>query len=206
MIRSRPAAQGPNDGRLESAHSATYPGARTFECPRFRTPLRHDPRIARRRNRASVEIPCVGCASRMFIKTMRTQSFGGGFRSGLSCADIGNLKSIFKPGFAARFPKNARSQAITLLWGILRVARNPNARAWAHTTRLSRLISILCVMARLPRLAPVRKWRAGSISKSISAYDMAVSDAIYGRCKRYVSRGRLKPCSTMSTVSTWSVW
>jgi hypothetical protein len=27
---------------------------------------------------------------------------------------------------------------------------------------------------------------AGSISKSISAYDMAVSDAIYGHWKRYV--------------------
>jgi hypothetical protein len=33
---------------------------------------------------------------------------------------------------------------------------------------------------------------AGSISKSILAYDMAVSDAIYGRCKRYVSRERLQ--------------
>ncbi len=33
---------------------------------------------------------------------------------------------------------------------------------------------------------------AGTISKSISAYDMAVSDAIYGRCDRYVSRGRLE--------------
>src|ERR1700722_8836863 len=33
---------------------------------------------------------------------------------------------------------------------------------------------------------------AGSISKSISAYDMAVSDAIYGRSKRYVSRERLQ--------------
>src|SRR5712692_10101525 len=33
---------------------------------------------------------------------------------------------------------------------------------------------------------------AGSISKSISAYDMAVSDASYGRCKRYVSRERLQ--------------
>jgi len=32
----------------------------------------------------------------------------------------------------------------------------------------------------------------GTISKSISAYDMAVSDAIYGRCKRYVSRERLQ--------------
>jgi hypothetical protein len=32
---------------------------------------------------------------------------------------------------------------------------------------------------------------AGTISKSISAYDMAVSDAIYGRSKRYVSRERL---------------
>ena len=33
---------------------------------------------------------------------------------------------------------------------------------------------------------------AGSVSKSISAYDMAVSDAIYGHCKRYVSRERLQ--------------
>lgn len=33
---------------------------------------------------------------------------------------------------------------------------------------------------------------AGTIAKSISAYDMAVSDAIYGKCKRYVSRERLE--------------
>ncbi len=33
---------------------------------------------------------------------------------------------------------------------------------------------------------------AGTIAKSISAYDMSVSDAIYGRCDRYVSRGRLE--------------
>jgi hypothetical protein len=33
---------------------------------------------------------------------------------------------------------------------------------------------------------------AGTISKSMSAYDMAVSDAVYGRCKRYVSRERLQ--------------
>lgn len=33
---------------------------------------------------------------------------------------------------------------------------------------------------------------AGTISKSISAYDMTVSDAIYGRAKRYVSRERLQ--------------
>ncbi len=33
---------------------------------------------------------------------------------------------------------------------------------------------------------------ASTISKSISAYDMAVSDAIYGQCKRYVSRERLE--------------
>ncbi len=32
---------------------------------------------------------------------------------------------------------------------------------------------------------------AGTISKSISAYDMQVSDAIYGACDRYVSRERL---------------
>jgi len=33
---------------------------------------------------------------------------------------------------------------------------------------------------------------AGTISKSISAYDMQVSDAIYGECDRYVSRRRLE--------------
>ncbi len=33
---------------------------------------------------------------------------------------------------------------------------------------------------------------AGTISKSISAYDMQVSDAIYGECKRYVCRQRLQ--------------
>src|SRR5579883_3132010 len=33
---------------------------------------------------------------------------------------------------------------------------------------------------------------AGTISKSISAYDMTVSDAIYGKAKRYVSRERLQ--------------
>jgi hypothetical protein len=33
---------------------------------------------------------------------------------------------------------------------------------------------------------------AGTISKSISAYDMKVSDAIYGRCDRYVCRARLE--------------
>jgi hypothetical protein len=33
---------------------------------------------------------------------------------------------------------------------------------------------------------------AGTIAKSISAYDMQVSDAIYGSCKRYVCRERLE--------------
>jgi hypothetical protein len=33
---------------------------------------------------------------------------------------------------------------------------------------------------------------AGTVAKSISAYDMKVSDAIYGNCKRYVARDRLE--------------
>src|SRR5262245_27407150 len=33
---------------------------------------------------------------------------------------------------------------------------------------------------------------AGTIAKSISAYDMQVSDAIYGPCARYVCRERLE--------------
>src|SRR2546427_12058614 len=32
---------------------------------------------------------------------------------------------------------------------------------------------------------------AGTIAKTISAYDMIVSDAIYGKCDRYVGRTRL---------------
>src|SRR5258706_14025922 len=33
---------------------------------------------------------------------------------------------------------------------------------------------------------------AGTVAKTISAYDMAVSDAIYGATDRYVSRRRLR--------------
>src|SRR5437588_4037844 len=33
---------------------------------------------------------------------------------------------------------------------------------------------------------------AGTVAKTISAYDMSVSDAIYGTCDRYVSRKRLQ--------------
>ncbi len=33
---------------------------------------------------------------------------------------------------------------------------------------------------------------AGTVAKPISAYDMTMSDEIYGKCKRYVSRGRVK--------------
>src|SRR5208337_147430 len=33
---------------------------------------------------------------------------------------------------------------------------------------------------------------AGTVAKTISAYDMAVSDAVYGPSKRYVSRQRLQ--------------
>src|SRR5215510_8703794 len=33
---------------------------------------------------------------------------------------------------------------------------------------------------------------AGTVAKTISAYDMAVSDAIYGSTDRYVSRQRLR--------------
>lgn len=33
---------------------------------------------------------------------------------------------------------------------------------------------------------------AGTVAKTISAYDMAVSDSLYGRCDRYVSRERLE--------------
>ena len=34
-------------------------------------------------------------------------------------------------------------------------------------------------------------WPAGTVAKTVSAYDTAVSDAHYGPTKRYVSRERL---------------
>src|SRR6186713_1449921 len=33
---------------------------------------------------------------------------------------------------------------------------------------------------------------AGTIAKSVSAYDMAVSDSVYGKAQRYVHRSRLQ--------------
>ena len=45
---------------------------------------------------------------------------------------------------------------------------------------------------------------AGTVAKSISAYDMAVSDAVYGKADRYVSTGGCKACSTRSSSSTSS--
>src|SRR3954469_4175463 len=33
---------------------------------------------------------------------------------------------------------------------------------------------------------------AGTVAKTMSAYDMAVSDAVYGKSERYVSKGRLQ--------------
>src|SRR5207247_9845935 len=38
---------------------------------------------------------------------------------------------------------------------------------------------------------------AGTVAKSISAYDMAVSDSLYGAAKRYVSRERLEAMLTL---------
>ena len=40
---------------------------------------------------------------------------------------------------------------------------------------------------------------AGTVAKSISAYDMAVSDAVYGKSDRYVSSRGCRPCSTTSS-------
>ena len=45
---------------------------------------------------------------------------------------------------------------------------------------------------------------AGTVAKTMSAYDMAVSDAIYGKSDRYVSRAGCRRCSTTSSSSTWS--
>ena len=43
---------------------------------------------------------------------------------------------------------------------------------------------------------------AGTIAKSISAYDMAVSDAVYGKADRYVSPDDCRGCSIRNSSST----
>jgi hypothetical protein len=42
---------------------------------------------------------------------------------------------------------------------------------------------------------------AGTIAKSISAYDMVVSDSIYGKCQRYVGQQRLQDMESLTTIS-----
>ena len=42
---------------------------------------------------------------------------------------------------------------------------------------------------------------ASTVAKTISAYDMAISDALYGPTDRYVSRQRLAACLITSTHS-----
>jgi hypothetical protein len=47
---------------------------------------------------------------------------------------------------------------------------------------------------------------AGTVAKSISAYDMAVSDAVYGKADRYVSASACRACSTRNSSSTSTGW
>src|SRR5438067_1614188 len=55
-------------------------------------------------------------------------------------------------------------------------------RSWRTATR-----SLLWPRRRAPAGGA-----AGTVAKTISAYDMAVSDAVYGKSDRYVSMGRLQ--------------
>ena len=41
---------------------------------------------------------------------------------------------------------------------------------------------------------------AGTVAKTMSAYDMAVSDEIYGKASAYVSRERLEQMLTLSLI------
>jgi len=45
---------------------------------------------------------------------------------------------------------------------------------------------------------------AGTVAKTISAYDMGVSDAIYGTSGPYVSRSDWSRCWIMSSTCSWS--
>jgi len=47
---------------------------------------------------------------------------------------------------------------------------------------------------------------AGTVAKTISAYDMVVSDALYGPAGRYVSRKRLEAMRSRSSTNYWSAW
>ena len=82
----------------------------------------------------------------------------------------------------------------------MRTTKNDRVRLSTHEKALKTNLDPLRygVFSEIGAGQEVARWffkvggAAGTIAKSISAYDMAVSDAIYGQSKRYVSRERLQ--------------
>lgn len=82
----------------------------------------------------------------------------------------------------------------------MRTTKNDRVRLSTHEKALKTNLDPLRygVFSEIGAGQEVARWffkvggAAGTIAKSISAYDMAVSDAIYGQSKRYVSRARLQ--------------
>jgi hypothetical protein len=44
---------------------------------------------------------------------------------------------------------------------------------------------------------------AGTVAETISAYDMAMGDALYGPAQRYVSRQRLEAMRSSTSARSW---
>ncbi len=94
---------------------------------------------------------------------------------------------------------------------VLRNAETPEVRSPMHETssaaEKSRQINLdlnrFGTFAEIGAGQEVARWffeagrAAGTIAKSISAYDMAVSDELYGHTEHYVSRGRLQAMLTV---------
>jgi hypothetical protein len=85
----------------------------------------------------------------------------------------------------------------------MRLSVSPQAESIALATRQKALVVNLDPLrygtfAEIGAGQEVVRWffraggAAGTIAKSISAYDMSVSDVIYGKAERYVSRPRLE--------------
>src|SRR5687768_4525807 len=78
---------------------------------------------------------------------------------------------------------------------------DPNANAldtWAKALQVNLDRRWYGTFAEIGGGQEVSRWffrvggASGTVAKSISAYDMAVSDAVYGKADRYVSRTRLQ--------------
>jgi hypothetical protein len=129
---------------------------------------------------------------------------GNGNAASDGCSDT--AKTDYSPHFLPRV-KSARCAEFLGYFLLAEMTSLPNKGVGMHTERPTTERKALAInldprrygsFAEIGAGQEVVRWffrvggAAGTVAKSMSAYDMKVSDAIYGECGRYVSRRRLQ--------------